>query len=168
MGDLVLVFTLKEFEAKFTKRGRGPYVISNLSSSGAVKLSTLKGEEIPNWISGCHIKKYNKSLTQNELNLLHQAKWRKARKQLEIELAQEEAKIRAQKRKLVLEKSKPMQMYKMKLLKGEDELEEETLQPIITIQIGEERLVTQAYIDSGVDRNTISYELYKKLKYVEL
>ena len=75
VGDLVLVFTLKEFEAKFTKRGRGPNVIFNLSSSGAMKLSTLEGEEMPNWINGCHIKKYNKPLTQNELNLLHQGKW---------------------------------------------------------------------------------------------
>ena len=36
LGDLVLVYTLKEFAAKFTKHGRGPYVISRLSSSGAV------------------------------------------------------------------------------------------------------------------------------------
>ena len=28
--------------------------------------------------------------------------------------------------------------------------------------------MTQAFIDSGVDRNTISYELYKQLKGVEL
>ena len=101
VGDLVLVFMLKEFEAKFTKQGRGPYVISNLSSSEAVKLSTLEGEEMLNWISGYCIKKYNKPLTQNELNMLHQAKRGKERKQIEIELAQEEAKLRAQKQKLV-------------------------------------------------------------------
>ena len=92
VGDLVLVFTLKEFKAKFTKRGQGPYVISNLSSSRAVKLSTLEGEEMPNWISGCRIKKYHRPLTQNELNLLHQAKW-KEQKQTEIDLAQEEASL---------------------------------------------------------------------------
>ena len=75
VGDLVLVFMLEEFEAKFTKCGRRHYVISNLSSSRALKLSTLEGEEMPNWISGCRIKKYNKPLTQHELNMLHQAKW---------------------------------------------------------------------------------------------
>ena len=53
LGDLVLLFTLKQFVSKFTKQGRGPYVISGLSSSGAVKLSTLDGEEMANWISGC-------------------------------------------------------------------------------------------------------------------
>ena len=133
MGDLVLVFMLKEFKAKFTKRGQGPYIISNLSSSEAVKLSTLEGEEMPNWISGCGIKKYNKPLTQHELNLLHQAKWRKEWKQIEIELAQEEAKLRAQKQKLVREIGKPMRIYKMKFLRSEDKLEEETPQPIIII-----------------------------------
>ena len=52
LGDLVLVFTLKELVAKLSKRGKGPYVISDLSPSGAIKLSTLEGDEMPNWISG--------------------------------------------------------------------------------------------------------------------
>ena len=56
----------------------------------------------------------------------------------------------------------------MELLRGEDELEEETHQPIITIQVREKRLVTQEFIDSGANENTISYELYKQLKGVEL
>lgn len=68
LGDLVLVYTLKEFAAKFTKRGRGPYVISRLSSSGAVKIATLDSEEMPNWISGCRIKKYTTPLTTEQLN----------------------------------------------------------------------------------------------------
>ena len=34
-----------------------------------------------------------------ELNMLHQAKWQKQQKQIEIELGQEEPKMRAQKRK---------------------------------------------------------------------
>ena len=61
-----------------------------------------------------------------------------------------------------------MRIYKIELLRDEDELKEETPQPIITIQVVEERLVTQAFIDSGVDGNTISYELYKQLKCLEL
>ena len=48
-------------------------------------------------------------------------------------MALEEAKLKAQKKKLVREISEPMEIYKMELLRGEDELEEETLQPIITI-----------------------------------
>ena len=31
LGDLVLVFTIKEFAAKLSKRGKGPYVILGLS-----------------------------------------------------------------------------------------------------------------------------------------
>ena len=48
LGNLVLLFTLKQFFSKFTKQGQGPYVISGLSSSGAIKLSTLDGEEMAN------------------------------------------------------------------------------------------------------------------------
>ena len=48
LGDLVLVFTVKEFAAKLSKCGKGSYAISGLSASGADKLSTLEGEEMPN------------------------------------------------------------------------------------------------------------------------
>ncbi|MCO5567206.1 hypothetical protein L7F22_020894 [Adiantum nelumboides] len=87
LGDLVLLFTLKQFVAKFTKRGRGPYVISGLSWSGAVKLSTLDGEPMANWISGCRIKKYNLPLTTQELERLHNARWRQEKKKLVAEMA---------------------------------------------------------------------------------
>ena len=51
-GDLVLVYTLKPHKGKFKKRGFGPCVIEKISSSGALKLSTLNGETMSNWISG--------------------------------------------------------------------------------------------------------------------
>ena len=91
LGDLVLLFTLKQFVSKFTKQGRGPYVISGLSSSGAVKLSTLDGKEMVNWISGCRIKKYNTPLTTLELERLHKARWRHEKQKLIAKMAQEEA-----------------------------------------------------------------------------
>ena len=47
LGDLVLFFMVKEFAAKLSKHGKGPYIISGLSTSGVVKLSTLEGEELP-------------------------------------------------------------------------------------------------------------------------
>ena len=82
MGDLVIVFTLKEFATKFTKQGSKPYVISIISSNGAIKLSNLEGEDMPNWISGCRIKHYKRLLTQEQLDKLHQSKWRNAKKEL--------------------------------------------------------------------------------------
>lgn len=85
------MYTLKEFVAKFTKRGRGPYVISRLSSSGAVKIATLDGEEMPKWISGCRVKKYTTPLTTEQLNRLHKAKWRTKKQKLVAEMAQEES-----------------------------------------------------------------------------
>ena len=76
MGDLVLVYTLKQFQSKLFKVGRGPFVISGVSSSGAIKLSTLDGKEMPNWISGCCVKKYYTLLATKELECLHKSKWR--------------------------------------------------------------------------------------------
>ena len=47
-GDAVLVYTLKQHQSKFKKRGKGPYIIHELSTSGAVQLATLDGEPITN------------------------------------------------------------------------------------------------------------------------
>ena len=66
-------------------------MILGLSSSGAVKLSTLDGKEMANWISGCQIKKYNTPLTTLELECLHKARWRQEKQKLVAKMAQEEA-----------------------------------------------------------------------------
>ena len=50
VGDLVLLYILKKNKMKLKKRGLGPYVIHSLLSSGAVKLSTLDGEEMSTFI----------------------------------------------------------------------------------------------------------------------
>ncbi|MCO5588022.1 hypothetical protein L7F22_041976 [Adiantum nelumboides] len=44
--DYVLMYTLKQHSKKLQKRGNGPYVIHDISSSGAIKLATLEGEEM--------------------------------------------------------------------------------------------------------------------------
>ena len=91
-GDLVLVYSLKPHLGKFKKRGFGPCVIEEISSSGAVKLSTLDGEIMSNWISGYCIKKYHLPLTNDMLERMHVAKNRKeAAKQQKVE-SQAEAK----------------------------------------------------------------------------
>ena len=52
--------------------------------------------------------------------MLQQAKWHKEKKRLEIEMAQKETRLRAQKRKIVQETNESMQVYKMELLRCED------------------------------------------------
>ena len=60
--------------------------------------------------------------------------------------------------------------YKFMLIEEgrNDSLDDETPPPFIAVQIGKERLPTYAFIDSGADGNTISYELFQKLKNVHL
>ena len=55
LGDLVLAYTLKQHTSKLKKRGMGPYVIQDISTSEALRLATLDGESMPNWISGCQV-----------------------------------------------------------------------------------------------------------------
>ncbi len=76
-GDLVLAYTLKQHTSKLKKRGMGPYIIHDLSSSGAVHLATLDGEPMANWISGCRLKKYKEPLTDEILQRLHATKEQK-------------------------------------------------------------------------------------------
>ncbi|MCO5555202.1 hypothetical protein L7F22_008745 [Adiantum nelumboides] len=98
IGDYILVYTLKQHSRKMQKRGNGPYVIQDILLSGAIKLETLKGEEMPNWISGCRLKKYHLPLTIDMLAKIHGAKERKNKlKEIKVE-AQEEARIRILKR----------------------------------------------------------------------
>ena len=98
-GDLVLAYTLKQHMSKLKKRGLGPYIIHNLSASGAVHLATLDGEPMANWISGCGLKKYHEPLTQDLLERIHAAKQRKKRREDVKTSAQAEAKARALKLK---------------------------------------------------------------------
>ncbi|RYA70906.1 hypothetical protein DD595_25390, partial [Enterobacter cloacae complex sp. 4DZ3-17B2] len=104
VGDYVLVYTLKQHAKKLKKRGMGPLVIKDLSPSGAVKLATLDGEEMPNWISGCRVKKYLLPLTQDLLLKIHQEKLRVQKKKKIVEEAKAEAKERMEKRRLLRQK----------------------------------------------------------------
>ena len=54
---------------------------------------------MPNQISGCRLKKYYTPLTQEQLQMLHEAKWRKRNNELKAETAREEAKHRERNRK---------------------------------------------------------------------
>ena len=73
-----MVYTLKPHIGKFKKkRGFGPCMIEEISPSGAVKLSTLDGETVSKWISGCRIKKYEMPLTNDMLERMHAAKNKK-------------------------------------------------------------------------------------------
>ena len=61
-GDLVLLYTLKKHKEKLKKRGLGPFVVNQLLSSGAVRLETLEGAEMPNFINGSRLKLYEEPL----------------------------------------------------------------------------------------------------------
>ena len=96
-GDLVLAYTLKQHTSKLKKRGMGPYLIHDLSPSGAVHLATLDGVPMANWISVCRLKKYKEPLTEEILKKLHATKERKKKHQNMKSAAQKEAKERAAK-----------------------------------------------------------------------
>ena len=81
-------------------RGLGPFVINTLSMSGAMRLETLEGDQMTNFINGSRIKTYEEPLTQDMLMRLCTAKKRKdALAQIKKE-AQEEAKQRVERAKL--------------------------------------------------------------------
>ena len=77
-GDLVLLYALKRAKQKLTARGLGPFVISDITSGGAVRLETLEGQQMANYINGCRLRLYHKPLTDQMLEL-HAAKNRKER-----------------------------------------------------------------------------------------
>ena len=73
-GDLVLMYTLKKHKRKLKKRGLGPFVVNQLSTSGEIRLETLEGAEMPNFINGSCLNRYEEPLTEEILEKLHRAK----------------------------------------------------------------------------------------------
>ncbi|MCO5556627.1 hypothetical protein L7F22_010178 [Adiantum nelumboides] len=120
--DYVLMYTLKQHSKKLQKRENGSYVIHDISPSGAIKLVTLEGEEMPDWISGCRLKKYHLPMITEMLAKIHSAKERKNKlKETKVQ-AQEEARIRILKRKQKLQQQR------------QPPIEETTPIPLATIQ----------------------------------
>ena len=95
----MLLDTLKKHKWKLKKCGLGPFVINDLISRGEVKLETLYGPPIPNFINGSRLKKYEEPLTEHMLQQLHQAKTYKEGQQRLKELAHQEACERRQRMK---------------------------------------------------------------------
>ncbi|MCO5594194.1 hypothetical protein L7F22_048218 [Adiantum nelumboides] len=164
--DYVLMYTLKQHSRKLQKRGNGLYVIHDISPSGAIKLATLEGEEMHNWISGCILKKYHLPLTTEMLTKIHSAKERKNKLKDTKARAQEETKIRILKRKQKLQQQR------------QPPIEETTPIPLVAIQTCEQWQIgidvrinirlpngkyQRALVDTGARVNVVNYTTYKKL-----
>ena len=156
-GDLVLAYTLKQHTSKLKKRGMGPYLIHDLSSSGAVHLATLDGVPMANWISGCRLKKYKEPLTEDILKRLHATKERKRRDDKMKAQAQREAKERAV--KLRKQRLGITNQTRIQVLKA-SESTTQTLKPYILVEIGKKQETEMALIDTGADVNAISHETW--------
>ncbi|MCO5580788.1 hypothetical protein L7F22_034659 [Adiantum nelumboides] len=165
-GDYVLMYIRKQHSKKLQKRGNGPYVIQDISSSGAIKLATLEGEEMPNWISGCRLKKYHLPLTTEMLAKIHSAKeWKNKLNEIKAE-AQEEARIRILKHKQKLQQQR------------QPPIEESTLVPLMAIQSCEHWQIgidvrinvrlpngqyQRALVNIEARVNVVNHSTYKKL-----
>ncbi|MCO5559629.1 hypothetical protein L7F22_013230 [Adiantum nelumboides] len=170
-GDLVLVYSLKQHIPKFKKKGNGPFVIEDLSPSGAVKLSTLDGEPMANWISGCRLKKYHLPLTNELLERMHAAKQRRVKRQQIIDEAQEEARIRVLKRKAALKNRQfPIPMNNLKIGKhletpsidavSTDDDRQDRMNLRIIVKLNDHNI--NALVDKGARMNAVSYSTYRK------
>ena len=76
-------------------RGLGPFVFNELSPSGVVRLETLDGEPMANYINGSRLKLYHEPLTQEILDRMHAAKTQTTQAELLKQKAKKEANERA-------------------------------------------------------------------------
>ena len=156
-GDLVLLYTLKKLKRKLKMRDLGPFVINELSPSGAVRLETLDGEPMANYINKSRLKLYHEPLTQEMLDRMHAAKTQKAQAELLKQKAKEEADERARAAKAKRLKAKMLTLS----FKSENE-EDQFVEPFclkINLLAQEAAVSTHALIDSGADLNVISWEI---------
>ena len=158
-GDLVLAYTLKQHASKLKKRGMGPYVIHEISTSGALRLATLDGEQMPNWISdSCRVKKYLRPLTINMLERIHKAKERIQTSLQAKQAAQQEARQRQAQNWIRQHQPQPLPIMQITHTSSTG-----PLFPQILVDVGAIGLPVTALIDTGADINTISYDLWINL-----
>ncbi|MCO5558815.1 hypothetical protein L7F22_012403 [Adiantum nelumboides] len=165
-GDYVLMYTLKQHSRKMQKQRNGPYVIQDISPSGAINLATLEGEEMPNWISGCRLKKYHLPLITDMLAKIHSAKERKSKlKEIKAE-AQEEARIR------ILKRKQKLQQQRQPPIEESTPVSLATIQSCDQWQIGIDVRINfrlpngqyqRALVDTGARINVVNYSTYKKM-----
>ncbi|MCO5600156.1 hypothetical protein L7F22_054264 [Adiantum nelumboides] len=165
-GNYVLMYTLKQHSKKLKKRENGPYVIHDISSSGAIKLATLEREEMLNWISGCRLKKYQLPLTTKMLTKIHSAKEQKKKVEERKIHAQEEIKIKIFKRK------EKLQQQRQPLIENTTPIPLAAIQSNEQWQIGIDIQINvklpngryqRALIDTGPRVNVVNHSTYKKL-----
>ena len=120
-----ILYTLKKHKRKLKKRGLGPFVVSELTLSGAVRLETLEGAQMPNFINGSRLKKYEEPLTEDMLQQLHAAKtYKEGQEQLKAK-AQQESKERTKQ----INARRQAQILTIITQNTEEELEEEFVEP---------------------------------------
>ena len=86
------MYTLNQHKRKLKLRGLGPFVMNTITPSGSVRLETLDGEPMANYINGSRLHVYNEQLTMDMLNKLHAAKNKKEAHQRMVQEAQDKAK----------------------------------------------------------------------------
>ena len=140
-------------------------MVSELTSSGAVRLETLDGAQMPNFINGSRLKKYEEPLTKEMLQQLHQAKtYKEGQTQLK-----EQAQREAQERRQMMKSWRHANI--MALFEHGNEDDESTVKPFtIHLQLTTDtcKQLTTALIDSGADCNVISYDMWESLGTLKL
>lgn len=134
--------------------------MNELTPSGAVKLETLEGVPMPNFINGSRLRKFEQPLTEEMLQQLHTAKtiW-EGQAALKLQ-AQEEAKERRRQIRLRRE-------ARVLIVATQAGSEEDTLINPFLVELNlvtaKQTLKTNALIDLGADCNILSYETWEKL-----
>ena len=136
-------------------------MVNELNSSGAVRLETLDGEQMANFINGSRLRRYHEPLTQEMMDRMQAAKTRKARADLLKKQAQEEAIARA---KAIRARKHKVHILALKTIDIDDEL------PIVKPFRIATKLVTQkidvgvnALIDSRADLNILSWDVWRTM-----
>ena len=156
-GDLVLLYTLKKHKIKLKLQGLGPFVVNDLNTSGAVRLETLDGEPMGDYINGSRLKWYEEPMTKDMLVCLHVAQTQKEGQALLKQHALAEAQARAAKAKA---RHKAMVMT-IQISDDEEFVEPFNIQ--MCIHTKQASYDTSTLIDSGVDCNVLSYNVWEAL-----
>ena len=158
---MVFLYALKKHKRKLKKQGHGPFVVNELTISGAVRLEMLEGAQMPNFVNGSHLKKYKLPLTEQRMTQLQKAKTYKEG----LAKLKEQARKEANKRRVLIRATQQAQIMALLAISVKD-LEEEVVKPFtlhLQILIAQSDILTIALINSGADCSVMSYTMWEKL-----
>ena len=161
VGDMVLLFGVRDKKRKLKYTGMGPYRICKITPQGTVRVETLDGIETVGFLNGSKFKRYYDPLTIETIEMAREKQAAKEKELKRIQAAIKEGKEREARNKQ--KRQANVWTYNV-FLDNIDEINEPApLRTPIELNGRSSKVLYNALIDTGLSHNLLSFEAWNQL-----